>query len=375
MSADQSRVLSVHCPWFPKCTGCDDLNLSFAQQKQKKVSQLAALFSIPFPRIPEIQFVQIAPAGLRDRLDFSLQDGALGLFDRERKVVDLLDCAQLSPAFQGWLKDFRKNLPPVPRASIRLRVSPTGERGIWLDLANLDAKKILDEATWLGSLGPVDIEIGQRRKSVKWVDGKPKLKDPELKIWSSTIWRDQTIPLYGVVGGFTQPSHRTNQWITEWFRDHVVEQNFQQIIELGTGNGNLSFPALSGKARLIACENDALAIEGFKRSLSELTTRGFTNLAGRVEFHVGDFLNHSLEAFKSSDLLIANPPRSGLKAFLNPLEESPNLKKILYMSCHAESFAQDLPRLKDHGFEPKEITILDQFPQTRHMEILAVFER
>lgn len=371
-------MTTVACSWFPACSGCDAIGEPLETQLRRKTAHLegllraAGLEDFPTPRA-----MQPGPAGLRDRLDFSLQDGRLGLFHREkRKIVDLADCAQLSPALADWLRDFRRRLPPVARASIRLRVSPAGQRGMWLDLANLDAKALLDESTWLNSWpADVAVEMGQRRKTVARNPGtRPVLIDPVLRPWFESRWRAETVPLFGTVGGFTQPSLVANRLINAWFQERVLALAPKRILEFGAGQGNLSFAALSGEATLTACEFDRPALEGFQRSLEELAARGI-DLRPRVKLDAGDFLRRPSEELRHADLLIANPPRSGLKAFLDPLPQAQELRHLLYMSCHPESFVEDIPRLRQAGFHLERLDLLDQFPQTRHLEILTHWRR
>lgn len=367
---------SVSCRWFPGCSGCDDIGSSATDQKQAHVDRLAKLLTVGEVPFPEIGYHRPAPWALRDRLDFSLLRNRLGLFDEHREnLVDLPDCGQLSPALQKWLTEFRQNLPPIERAAIRLRVAPDGRRGMWLDLANLDIKHLLDSREWLESW-PADvvIEMGQRRKFVERAAAGPKFRDPVFHPWFSSKWRDREIPLYGVVGGFTQPSLKANEAITTWFRDRVIASHASRIVEVGSGNGNLSFPALSGEATLVACESEPLSVEGFKKTLEYLATEGL-DLRDRVTAETGDFLRNPGEHLRTADLLIANPPRSGLRKFLDPLPDAKNLRHVLYMSCHADTFAIDAVRLKNAGFKIKELTLLDQFPQTKHIEVLSHWTR
>ena len=68
------------------------------------------------------------------------RDGApiLGLraLNDSDTLIDMAACPMMSPALEAWLKDFRQNLPALARGGARLRVSPTGDRGVWLDLPN-----------------------------------------------------------------------------------------------------------------------------------------------------------------------------------------------------------------------------------------------
>lgn len=76
----------------------------------------------------------------------------------------------------------------------------------------------------------------------------------------------------------------------------------------------------------------------------------------------------------SSDVVVVDPPRSGLdKKTINPLLDSSS-KKIVYVSCDPITLARDLNILKEK-YELKDITLFDMFPNTRHIETVCNLDR
>ena len=76
----------------------------------------------------------------------------------------------------------------------------------------------------------------------------------------------------------------------------------------------------------------------------------------------------------SSDVVVVDPPRSGLdKKTINTLLNSSS-KKIVYVSCDPITLARDLNILKEK-YELKDITLFDMFPNTRHVECVSVLHR
>lgn len=368
-------MTTVFCPHGERCSGCDYLGEDYPSQLQRKSKWLMGLLE---ESSRQLEILAPAASGLRDRLDFQIRDQAVGLFAKqEREIVDIETCAQQSPALAAWYHDFRQHPFPLrTKASVRLRVSPQGARGLWIDLANIDVKSLLDEQKWLtGFLEQgIVIEIGQRRKRLVQGPDRLRLEDPTLLPWFQTRWREHIVELFGAVGSFTQPSHAANEVISRWMQSRVQSVSPQRIVELGSGQGNLSFPALSSEAHLVACESDRLALDGFRQSLDVLAQRGI-DLRDRVEIRAGDFLKKPSEALEGADMLLANPPRSGLGRMLDSLATAKDLRAIIYMSCHPEGLAEDAPRLRSCGFQMKEWALLDQFPQTRHMEVLSLWVR
>ena len=76
----------------------------------------------------------------------------------------------------------------------------------------------------------------------------------------------------------------------------------------------------------------------------------------------------------SSDVVVVDPPRSGLdKKTINTLLDSSS-KKIVYVSCDPITLARDLNILKER-YELKDITLFDMFPNTRHIETVCNLDR
>lgn len=372
----------VDCKYKEKCSGCQYLDLPLEEQHQLKIRELTDLLrraQIPFKR--PIDLISPAPAGLRDRVDLVWNEGLLGLYEKDtRKIVDIEECRQLSPALQTWLAEVRNIRWPIRKGSLRLRVGPDGQRGLWLDFANVDVKSLLDERELLLGLissGAV-VEIGQRHKVLADVDGLLKLKDPVPRVWFRSFAAGTPVDLYCSIGTFTQPGIAANAALTGVIDRWLEAVGAKHILEFGSGIGNLSFPALGRDRRLTACEIDREALAGFERSLETLTeVPGFSDVRERVTIQQGDFQNRNPQDFNDYDTVLVNPPRSGLKEFLTPLVSATGAgtksKNFLYMSCFPESFIADGMRLQNAGYELREVTIADQFPQTKHYEVLSLW--
>ncbi|HWU43606.1 MAG TPA: hypothetical protein VN132_09220 [Bdellovibrio sp.] len=371
----------VKCPYQNSCSGCQYLSMDYQSQLKLKETSLRELFAKKGLTLDTLEIQTAGAAGLRDRLDFSLQGGRLGLYAKDaHDIVDIETCAQLSPDLQAWLTDFRKYHWPVDKGSVRLRVGPQGQRGVWLDFANVDIKKILDEQTLLRRLQEeAFVEIGQRRKIPVWDEAelKFKLNDPELHVWFNTWMDDEAVNLFCHVASFTQPSLQANKIIAKTLSSWIQQYSSPRLLEFGSGIGNLTLPAVTSAASLLACEIDALSLQGLEKTL-QMLPESQQSQAEKITIYRGDFQLKILQDFSKFDGILANPPRSGLLNFLNPLEELKPAQRpsfFIYMSCFPETMVLDLVKLKNAGYQIKEAVLLDQFPQTTHFEVLTLLER
>ena len=93
---------------------------------------------------------------------------------------------------------------------------------------------------------------------------------------------------------------------------------------------------------------------------------GFSVIEGTVEARVRDAL--------PADLAIMNPPRTGLhEDVARALVADPGVARLVYVSCDPATLARDVKRLE--GYRVASVQAFDLFPQTAHVETLAVLER
>jgi 23S rRNA (uracil1939-C5)-methyltransferase len=75
------------------------------------------------------------------------------------------------------------------------------------------------------------------------------------------------------------------------------------------------------------------------------------------------------------DLVVVDPPRAGLGADVCERLAAVGPKRIVYVSCDPSTLARDLRTLQPSGYRPVSLTLLDLFPQTFHLETVAILER
>lgn len=354
----------MQCLYEKSCTGCASLNISLARQQELKLSRLQHLTNLP------IELISLGDGGFRSRGELVLEKNQLGFVHaKTHQLVPISECPQWTPDLNQYFKEIQRlNLEISGRGSIRIRTH-NKLKGIWLDFANLEIKKLLDSKTQLLSLLDLGIvEIGQKRKILR-PDQRSllKLTDPEFYPWTQSFSLSESFDLYHSIGNFSQSGGPANRKIGEWVSRCLNPDD--TVIEFGSGIGTLTLPALKASAKVLSVETDGLATQALK-----FTLKNYPELEKKWSYKIGNFQRSHKLGWGEFNCLIINPPRSGMGDFLNSLEKVPKNqrpKKILYMSCFFESFKTDLQKLNQLGFELTKIKILDQFPQTEHFEILS----
>jgi 23S rRNA (uracil1939-C5)-methyltransferase len=152
-------------------------------------------------------------------------------------------------------------------------------------------------------------------------------------------------------------------------RDYANLTKKQNVLDLFCGVGSIGI-FLAASAKFV------WGIEAAKAIVDMAWQNARENKVENISFIVSDvrrFLNTQKEFYKDADLLVVNPPRSGLsnKIIRAILRFSP--KAIIYSSCNPEAFFRDLEGLKG-AYKPDFIEPFDFFPHTPHLECLSLLK-
>jgi 23S rRNA (uracil1939-C5)-methyltransferase len=119
--------------------------------------------------------------------------------------------------------------------------------------------------------------------------------------------------------------------------------------------------------RVVAVESAPSAVAALEENL-----RGTTGVAVRASTF--DFLHRGNKG-EGPDLIVVDPPRTGLGAEVTELLAEVAAPELTYVSCDPATLARDVKDLQVHGFRLREVTPVDMFPQTFHLECVALLER
>ena len=324
--------------------------------------------SIIIDSFKDIECKSVGSGKHRVWFDLQLSDHGLGLYDQQRNIVPITTCFLMSESLQNLFNQFQQLKFPSKKISARLRVSPSGQHGLWLDMANEEIKELLTDKRFLTSLAPLFsvIEIGQKRKKLnlnvpnsQQSDQQFKLIDPELQPW----FKSKGEILNSFVGSFTQPSWVSADFITDIILDW--SNSSRHVTEYGSGIGQYTIPLLKSKSYVTVHENNPLAILALKSNANLFAEKLMINPAESA----------SPSGFYGveSNLYLVNPPRSGLGIFTQKINQS-QVEKIIYISCSIESLTTDLKALSENYFI-SDLKMIDQFPNSKHFEIAVLLQK
>lgn len=363
--------MKFKCPYLQKCSGCYFKSETFEEQKSYKISLFKENFLNQIESTPDCEFVFPVEGYHRHRGDFIISDNKLCLHGEDKKLLAIDNCSLLVPAFKELMELISQTAFDLKnKGTIRLRISPSGKFGIWLDFANIEIKRLLEEEVVLRSLlaKGIFVEIGQKGKRLAVsVDNKLKLTDPDPQTWFSSKLGTQGVGLYTLVSSFTQPSFELNMLMLDKIKDflEIGKKRFPALIEFGSGVGNFSLFLSTYCDQLYLLENDPRNLVALEKNLIE------NNLQNRAKVLTSE-KQYSEIPRQAVNLVFVNPPKSGVgKLFDSPIAED----QVIYISCYLDSMKQDMDKLFKQGFKLKKTVLFDQFPQSHHFETLSYLER
>ena len=145
----------------------------------------------------------------------------------------------------------------------------------------------------------------------------------------------------------------------------------ERVFDLFCGIGTiaLAFALRSG---------EVWGVEVVERAVSDAIENARLNGIDNARFYAGDVrtaMRPLVEEAGKPDVVVVDPPRAGLsqKVVRRILEAEP--KRVVYVSCNPTTLAPNARQMVDAGYRLSEVRPVDMFPQTPHIECVALLER
>jgi 23S rRNA (uracil1939-C5)-methyltransferase len=143
------------------------------------------------------------------------------------------------------------------------------------------------------------------------------------------------------------------------------------VADLYCGIGGISL-FLAGGARQV------YGIEVVEAAVADAERNAQLNRVSNCTFEAGDaaeLMDEIHEETGKLDLVVLNPPRKGCDRRVLEHTAASSPDRIMYVSCSPTTLARDLDILDQLGYRTREIQPVDMFPQTPHVENVALLER
>ncbi len=174
-------------------------------------------------------------------------------------------------------------------------------------------------------------------------------------------------PLCVPAGAFVQTNAEMLDRLIACVEPAIEARAPQHMADVYGGIGTFAFAFAEKVSRMTLIELDASAVAAARHTGRD---RGLTNLS-----FVSQHAEQALVVLSDVDLIVVDPPRSGLGPIVTDVLGRSSARTIAYVSCSATSLARDLVELESSGFTAVSLDAFDFYPQTYHVECLTILDR
>jgi 23S rRNA (uracil1939-C5)-methyltransferase len=225
-----------------------------------------------------------------------------------------------------------------------------------LDTDALRAAIQVHSLLWTQVPGVAEVSSGP----TEIVDGSPtfdeELGDLSVRISPDAFFQTNTEMaerLYAVAAGYAEL------------------QGWERVYDLFCGIGTIGL-SLAGRA------GELFGLEIVEQAVADAISNARINQVANANFFAGDVrtsLRELVERAGRPDVVVVDPPRAGLsqKVVRRIIEAAP--RRIVYVSCNPTTLAPNAAQLVEAGYALRRVRPVDMFPQTPHIECVALLER
>ena len=323
------------CKSFDECGGCSFLHLSFLEEKKKKINFINKLFNTDIKEI-----LTNNEYNYRNKATFHVKDGRIGYYsENTNDLVEFDNCLLLDSRINEVYSTLKNmNLSDVSEVVVRTSKSSImvvfkGEKedfnydelvnNIKIDSIYLNNKLLYGNAYIIEELGDIKYSI--------YPNAFFQVNTENMKI------------MYDKVKEYAGSGDK--------------------LLDLYCGTGTIGIYLKDNFKEVTGIEVNREAI------LNANINRGLNNLTG-INFICGDA---SIAKNNDYDVIVVDPPRSGLSKKVIDFLNKSNAKTIVYVSCNPKTLKRDLDLLDKYNMIKLEC--INMFNRTKHCEVITALER
>ena len=384
VEASPLRVDVPH-PYVEQCGGCPWANLAYeAQLTAKRANVTDALVRIgrfPQERAEALVAACVAspkPWGYRNKIELAVatQQGrtTIGMHDRlGRGVATFRGCPLLDTHHDKFARSIVGALSyltgtrelGLERVAIRASTRTSEiEVALWTrpgDFPRGQVAKVLSDAT-KGQATSIVRVLTKGPRGARRVIGVERLLGRGS--WSERVGKER---MRLSAPSFFQVNTKGAEVLVDLVMGGLSPTEDEVAMDLYSGVGTFTLPLARRTSWVSAVESSGPAVRDLRRNLEGTGLDDVDVIGGDAnrEFPTG-----------GADIIVVDPPRAGLTQEVVEKLSDQRARAIAYVSCDPATLARDLARFKEAGsFFPLAITPVDLFPQTFHVECVALLAR
>jgi len=377
-----SAKVAAPCPHFGPCGGCQYQDVAYAEQLLGKRDLLAdTLRSAGLGELPEIVVHSAEPYGYRNRIRLRVlraADGfALGYNAASGDPLAITVCLIAAPALWAAAQSLLVAVAADRDAAAWFAAASEVELFANHDLTqvqltllcaprtNLKGDSFARALVAFQAHAPLGLAIVGAGAIAADLRSGPTGRALAAAGLAGLTYRVGEESYWITRGGFFQ----VNRFLVDELVEVVTQGRSGELAwDLYAGVGLFSRVLASGFARVTAVESNATTSADNRSALAKV---GAAHTA--VTANTLDFLKQVVLERDRPELVVLDPPRAGAGLEVCGLLGRIAPQTVVYVSCDPGTLARDLAVLGQ--YRVKELHLFDLFPQTAHLETVAVLER
>ncbi len=271
-------------------------------------------------------------------------------------------------------RDERVAAAPDGRARLRNLVVREGRHTGKLQVRLVTTDGELEAGEFAAALSEA---LGESLSGVLWTRSR-SLAETTAGGETELVWGESELPerlgqleLRISAEAFFQTNTEMAELLYGIVSEYAALEGWERVYDLYSGIGTIAL-TLAPRA------GELWGVELVEPAVADAIAGAQRNEVTNAHFFAGDArtaLPELLERAGRPDVLVVDPPRAGLskKVVRRIIDASP--KRIVYVSCNPTTLAPNAAELVDAGWVLREVTPVDMFPQTHHIECVALLER
>ena len=343
-----AKRVDVLCPYYDICGGCSISAYTYHDELEYKVNNVIDIFKRNEIDIKPNIIKSDNRYGYRNKITLQVSNGIIGLYEEDsNKIVDVDKCLLVSDKLNEIIDIIKKNINVNKCNKIVIRDTYYGIMIIFYGSVNNEE---------------VIKYLGKKVVSIYTYDNKYKCIYGEKYLYEMIgEYKYRISP-----DSFFQVNSRTvNKLYNKVVEYAIKNEKKDNLVDLYCGTGTIGI-------YLSKYFNNIIGIELNKQAVEDAKENAKINSVNNIKFYAGDvgkIINDQIKA----DVIVVDPPRSGLDKRTKDILLKIKANKIVYVSCNPLTLARDIKEL-DNGYKLGDITLVDMFPNTHHVECVAVLK-
>ena len=380
--------IEAKCPHFGVCGGCSSQTLTYDKQLELLSEEVKELFTNA--NIPMGEYEGVTGSKLqyeyRNKMEFTFGDMEKGgdltlgmhMKNKSFRIINVHECQIVDEDYRkiisATVEYFRKQDLPYYRVMKR--------EGYLRHLVIRKAKNTGEIMVNIVTTTQVNFDLTEYTEILKNLEFEGNLVSvihTENNSFSDAVIPEKVNILYGIdhiqenlLGlkfnispfSFFQTNTKGAEELYSIVREYLGNSDNKIVFDLYCGTGTIGQIVAPNAKKVVGIELIEEAVEAAKENAK---LNGLNN----CEFLAGDVAEIIKTVKDKPDIIILDPPRSGVHQKALDYVIKFNAPEIIYVSCNPKSLVNDLAVLIDSGYKVIKTRVKDMFPNTPHAETVV----